>query len=116
MKPTRFVIEGTWSGYTSAQTRVVHRAVHSVAFKRLRKWAESAGGIRFTDGTSLLISVRDCKPRERVQEIRGYSSLIDDCAHFDVRSVDAVSIAREDAIRRMREDVVNRRTAPESKA
>ena len=86
----QFVIEGEWSGYNSSQARVVHRTVHKAAFKKLRAWAEKTHGIRYTDGTMLYITVRDTKPRERVVEIHGYDSLIADCAHHDVASVDAL--------------------------
>lgn len=87
MNATRFVIEGEWSGYTSAQQRVVHRQVYPAGRKRLRAWAERTHAIHYSDGTSLILSVRDCKPRERVKEVRGYSSLIEDCAYHDVSSV-----------------------------
>ena len=91
---SRYVIEGEWSGYTSKQQRIVHRTVHSSAFKKLRRWAEKTYAIRYTDGTSLKISVRDTKPRERVSEVKGYSSLIQDCAHYGVDSVTALDSAR----------------------
>lgn len=87
---SRFVIEGEWSGYTSSQQRVVHRTVHQGAFRKLRAWAEKTHAIYYTDGTCLRISVRDTKPRERVKEIKSYVSLIQDCAHYDVNSVDAL--------------------------
>lgn len=83
----RFVIEGTWSGYTEAQSRVVHRQVYPGSRKRLREWAEKTSAIYYTDGTALFLSVRDCKPRERVEEKRGYTSLIEDCAHYGVSRV-----------------------------
>ena len=83
----RYIIEGTWSGYTSSQERVVHRTVHRASFKKLRAWVKNAGAIYYTDGTTLLLSVRDAKPRERVKEIKGYVSLIADCAHYDVNHV-----------------------------
>lgn len=88
MKPTRFVIEGAWSGYTSAQKRVVHRTVHHASGKRLRAWAENTHGIRYGDGAMLYLSVRDAKPRERVVELTGYSSLIADCCRHNVSRVD----------------------------
>ena len=93
-KPTRFVIEGEWTGYTSGQRLVVHRQVYPASRKHLREWAESAGAIRYTDGTLLLLRVRDCKPRERVEQIRSYSMLIEDCACYGVNSVDALAAAR----------------------
>ena len=83
----RYVIEGTWSGYTSSQERVVHRTVHKASFKKLRAWVESNHAIYYTDGTALYLSVRDAKPRERVKEIKGYVSLISDCAHYNVNHV-----------------------------
>ena len=86
----RFIIEGVWSGYTSSQQRVVHRRVHGRAFKKLRMWAEKMHAIYFTDGTALYLKVRDCKPRERVKEIRGYDSLISECSYHNVNSVAAL--------------------------
>lgn len=87
---TRFVIEGEWSGYTSSQRRVVHRTVHPASFKQLREWCEKNWGIRYTDGTMLILTVRDCKPREQVKTINGYGSLIADCVLHDVASVSAL--------------------------
>ena len=86
----RYVIEGEWSGYTSGQQRVVHRTVHPASFKKLRAWVEKSRAIHFTDGTSLYLRVRDCKPRERVQQIHGYDSLIASCQLHDVHSVAAL--------------------------
>lgn len=86
----RFVIEGEWSGYRSSQQRVVHRTVHKGSWKKLRAWAEKTYAIRYTDGTALCLSVRDCKPRERVTEIHGYDSLIKECCYHNVDSVAAL--------------------------
>ena len=83
----RYIIEGTWSGYVSSQERVVHRTVHKSSFKKLRTWVENNHAIYYTDGTTLHLSVRDAKPRERVKEIKGYISLISDCAHYNVNRV-----------------------------
>lgn len=94
IKSRRFVIEGEWTGYTGGQRRVVHRQVYPASRKHLREWAENAGAIRYTDGTLLLLRVRDCKPRERVEQIRTYSLLIEDCARLDVNRVDALVAAR----------------------
>ena len=85
---TRFVIEGTWSGYTSSQSCVVHRTVHSISWKKLRAWATATHAIQFRDGTCLYLSVRDALPRERILELTAYKSLIMDCAHYGVSSVD----------------------------
>lgn len=90
MSATRFVIEGEWSGYLPAQTKVVHRVVYPARRKMLRAWAERSHAITYTDGTRLVLSVRNCKPRERVQEIHGYTSLIEDCSHYSVCSVQAL--------------------------
>ena len=85
---TRFVIEGEWTGYNSSQRQVAHRQVYSGARKKFRAWAEKTYSIRYSDGTALILSVRDCKPHERVVEKRGYTSLIEDCFYHDVRAVD----------------------------
>lgn len=86
----RFIIEGEWSGYRSSQQHVAHRSVHPGSFKKLRAWAEKTHAITYTDGTQLWITVRDCKPRERVVQKLGYKSLIEECAFYDVNSVQAV--------------------------
>ena len=85
---TRFVVEGTWSGYTSSQSRVVHRSVHKPAERKFRAWAEQAGPIQYTDGTCLFLRVRDCKPRERVEVRNSYGRLIRDCFYADVYRVE----------------------------
>ena len=68
----RFVVEGEWSGYTSGQRRVCHREICTT----FRAQYEALKSLRFTDGTELYISVRDLKPRERIEEIKGYSSAL----------------------------------------
>ena len=93
MRP-RFIIEGEWSGYRSGQQRVVHRTVHAGSYKKLRAWAEKTHAIYYTDGTALYLSVRDCKPRERVAQIKGYVELINNCAMYDVNSVDGLQAKR----------------------
>lgn len=85
---TRFVIEGEWSGYRSGQARIVHRQVYPAARRKLREWAAGTHSIRYTDGTLLYLTVRDCRPRERVKEIKGYASLIEDCFHRGVSAVE----------------------------
>lgn len=94
---TRYIIEGEWTGYRSSQARIVHRSVHDAAEKKLRAWAENNFSIRYTDGTHLVISVRDCKPRERVKETWGYMSLIRDCAVYGVNSVNDLVAAQKAA-------------------
>lgn len=64
----RFVIEGTWSGYYSHQRKVAHRDVWS--------YEPTVRFIRYTDGTTLDITVRPAKKYERVIERHGYDSLI----------------------------------------
>jgi hypothetical protein len=90
MPAVRFVIEGEWTGYTRAQRQVVHRTVHPAREKTLRAWAEKTHAIRYSDGTLLVLRVRDAKLREHVNEINGYGSLIRDCARHNVSSVDAL--------------------------
>jgi hypothetical protein len=72
---TRYVLEGEWTGYTSRQQRVVHREIVSA------KMAEQARGLHkivYTDGTSLLISVREAEHREKVKLAHQYNDLIRD--------------------------------------
>jgi hypothetical protein len=99
---SRYVIEGEWSGYTSQQQRVVHCSVHQASEKKLRAWAESNHAIRYTDGTCLVIRVRDCKPRERVAQRLGYMKLIRDCAYHGVSTVHEL-VNAENGIRAARE-------------
>jgi len=79
----RFVLEGEWSGYQSYQRRVCHRTV-----ERNPKPFDKLHSIRFTDGTTLDLSIRPCKPRERVKQIHGYDSLIRKCISQGVSSVE----------------------------
>ena len=92
----RFIIEGEWLGYRSSQDRIVHRSVHDGSRKKLRAWAEKTFAIYYTDGTRLRLEVRDCKPRERVEEIRGYTKLIEDCSYHDIDSVEALCAIERD--------------------
>ena len=73
----RYVVEGMWSGYRSSQTRICHRTV-----TRYPEWFK-VHTIRFTDGTTLDITVRLCKPREKVHLIHGYDDLITEANSFD---------------------------------
>lgn len=72
-KPTRFVLEATWSGYRAEQRKVVHREVikpySAEGFKKLT-------GLRFTDATTLDVVVRPCTFREKVEEKFGYKELL----------------------------------------
>lgn len=91
----RYVVEGEWSGYRSDQQRVVHREVVKGSRKRFLKWVGETYSIRYTDGTCLYLSVREAKPREKVQQVKGYTSLIEDCFFHRVASVDALETARK---------------------
>ena len=91
----RYVVEGEWSGYTSGQRRIVHREL--VAKKRAER-LKGLKAIYYTDGTCLLVSVREVMPRESVTEIRGYSSLIRDAearGESSVRVADILGFSKE---------------------
>lgn len=89
----RYLVEGTWSGYTSGQRRVVHREV--VNHKRAEAIRE-LHMIRYTDGTCLYLSVRELAYREKAEKpINGYKSLIDDCLRHGVNSVSDLQEARK---------------------
>lgn len=70
----RHVLEGEWTGYTSAQRQVVHREIISAARAKSLK----VRAIVYTDGTSLLLRIRPAEPRETITEKHGYTSLIRD--------------------------------------
>lgn len=69
----RFIVEGEWTGYTSAQRRIVHREV--VDAKRADR-LKNLRAIVYTDGTTLLLSVNPKLDRKPVHVINGYNSLI----------------------------------------
>lgn len=82
----RYVLEGTWSGYYGHQRKVVHRIIVTKPerYKNLT-W------IRYTDGTSLDLTIRPALPRERVIEKHGYDSLINQCLSEGVNEVAELS-------------------------
>jgi len=96
----RYVIEGTWSGYTSRQQRTVHCEV--TTDEKLVRKIEKIHGIRYTDGTMLYLSVRPCVYMERVTERKSYTGLIRDCARHNVWSVGELQKI-EDAIKSARD-------------
>lgn len=90
----RYVIEGTWTGYNSSQERVCHREVYRsnrrIATNPFLEAIKRLGAIKFTDNTLLLLTVREAKPREKIQEIHGYTSLIRkavQCGQSEVRNM-----------------------------
>lgn len=85
MAKERYILEGEWSGYRSGQCRVVHRTVttNPERYKDL-------SSIRYTDGTTLDLTLRKCKPRERVEIRDSYGKLIEKCLSQGVDSVDAL--------------------------
>ena len=71
---TRYVLEGEWTGYSTSQRKVVHREVVKNDKRALR--LKGLHAIVYTDGTSLILRIREADPSERVTEINGYGSLI----------------------------------------
>lgn len=84
----RYVIEGEWTGYVSSQARICHRTVTKL--RHVAEWVRKTHSITFTDGTSLLLSVREAKPREKVKEMHQYDDLLDQCRTAGVTSVQAL--------------------------
>jgi hypothetical protein len=72
-KPSRYILEGTWSGYRSSQSRVCHRTI--IKPYQAKRY-EKITGVRFGDGTSMTITVRPAKVREQVKEIHGYNDIL----------------------------------------
>lgn len=87
-----FMIEGEWSGYSSSQQRICHRTYHGKKFAELVKAIGYA--IRFTDGTLLILNVKEV-PRRKNDEIHGYDELISKCAYRGVNSVAALYEKKE---------------------
>lgn len=76
MARKRFVVEATWSGYHWGQSHICHRTVETL----FRIGYENLHSHVFGDGTHMSITVRDAKPRERVERMNGYSKLLRDLA------------------------------------
>lgn len=70
----RYLLEGVWTGYTSSQRRVVHREIIRDGWRARR--LRSLRSIVFTDGTSLLLSLREMRRGEKANEIHAYQTLI----------------------------------------
>ena len=84
----RYILEGTWSGYASSQSRVVHKVI--ISEKKAKEIEKHLPSIRYTDGTSLYLRTLPAKKREQVQEIHGYDGLIADCLSQGVNNVEAL--------------------------
>jgi hypothetical protein len=69
----RYVLEGEWTGYTSGHTRVVHR---QVIYERRARRLKGLHEIVYTDGTSLILTLRKARVCEQVEEIHSYDELI----------------------------------------
>jgi len=85
MSSVRYVIECRWSGYSNGQPRVCHRTV--TTNKKFIEWAEKAYSISFTDGTYMTLDCRQAKPREKVEQMHGYDSLLEQCYRHNTTSV-----------------------------
>lgn len=72
----RHIVECVWSGYRASQSRPCHRMVETSP--RKINALKQVSTIRFTDGTTMSVDVRECVPREKVQTINGYSSLLNE--------------------------------------
>lgn len=74
----RYEITGTWSGYTSSQSRVCYRDYTSDS--NYAKEVDKLGYIVFSDNTKLYLTVRELEYRERKQSKMGtYTSCIKKC-------------------------------------
>ncbi len=90
-----WMIEGSWSGHRDG--RITHR--HFTTSRREATSAKDLGyGIRYTDGTTLILTVTQCPPyKRRLPVINAYNTLIADCRHYGVNSVDDLIKARAQA-------------------
>lgn len=94
MSRKRYVIEGEWDGYSSSQRRVVHREVLTGSPKYIEKF-KALKTFRYTDGTHLSITVREAKPREKVQEILGYKTMIHDAVAWGYSGFITIPFSKE---------------------
>lgn len=85
----RYILEGEWSGYNSGQRRIVHRQI-------IHKPADLSC-IRYSDGTTLNISIRAANPRERVTELHGYTSLVRDALRLNKAYVTVDELSKKQA-------------------
>lgn len=74
-RAARYILEGTWSGYHNGQRRVAHREVIETSKPEIYS---NLSCIQYSDGTTLSISLRKAAPREKVEILMGYRSLIRD--------------------------------------
>lgn len=65
----------------------MHREIVPANRRKFIEWCEKTFCIRYTDGTSLELTIRPALPREKVVEKKGYTSLIHDCFRHNVRAV-----------------------------
>lgn len=72
----RYVLEANWHGYRSSQDHAVHREVIS---PKKAEMMRDLVGVRFTDGTTMYVTVREAKYREKVSPIIGYREVLDSC-------------------------------------
>ena len=85
----RYIIEGEWRGYRSSQDHVCHREVYksgrkvSLFIETLRRMHS----IPFSDGTALIVTVHEAKPREKVKEIHGYTDFIRKAVYAEMDKV-----------------------------
>lgn len=96
MSKTRYIIEGEWTGYRSSQQRIVHREVTDN--QKLAEVIMKQYGIRYSDGTMLILRVRAMAKGERAHDLRNsYGSLIRDCFRYGCWSVDGLIEAKKAA-------------------
>lgn len=79
-----YEIVGFWSGYTSSQRSLQHREYTSD--KEFADKVRALGFIRYTDGTTLDLRVREVSEKNE-KEKHGYSDLIRSCVRHGVASV-----------------------------
>lgn len=82
-----FMVEGTWTGYRSSQQRNVHR--HYITSQEDANKLSSAYSIRYTDGTSLILTVKKVKNKaELTPKNENYLKLINLCLKYDKWAVE----------------------------
>jgi len=89
MAKKRWIIEGTWTGYTAGQRRVIHRAVTTDPDRYKVTYVE------FSDNTGLAITKRECRLRERVKEMHTYDRVLNKCIAMELSGIVTIDRLRQ---------------------
>lgn len=85
----QWILNGTWSGYSSSQTKIVHTAI--ISAEQYEK-AKHLHTIMYADGTSLSLEFSEYNPNYPVHEKLSYKSLIDEAIKLGKSTVSVTEL------------------------